>query len=328
VAHLGGNTFLVLLAVAVGLPLALAVTLRRRSPGRTSRRVHVLRAANLVVFCGLLAATVLPGTYDLLAVYGPAKATTIRIAVVVAAAIAAVLAVVPGRRIMPAMQGLVAIASVFLAVELAAAYRLPPNAVTMSAPFAGEWYVAQGGHAELVNGHRSNPSQHEALDIFAVQGGSTHRAGDTSLDAYYAYGEPLLAPADGEVVYVSDGLADRPAGSPDPDPAHAEGNQMIIDIGGGRFLYLAHLQRHSALVMAGDTVRDGQALARVGNSGNSDEPHLHIQVQDSAARDIHHSGVHTYPILFRNVTLVRDGAVTHPARADLRRGDRFRATTR
>jgi murein DD-endopeptidase MepM/ murein hydrolase activator NlpD len=103
---------------------------------------------------------------------------------------------------------------------------------------------------------------------------------------------------------------------------------MIIDIGGGRFLYLAHLQRHSALVMAGDTVRDGQALARVGNSGNSDEPHLHIQVQDSRSVDIHHGGVHTYPILFRNVVLIRDGAVTHPARADLRRGDRFRATTR
>jgi murein DD-endopeptidase MepM/ murein hydrolase activator NlpD len=103
---------------------------------------------------------------------------------------------------------------------------------------------------------------------------------------------------------------------------------MVIDIGGGRYLLLAHLQRHSAVVLVGERVHDGQAVARVGNSGNSDEPHLHIQVQDRPTPDVHHAGARTYPILFRDVVLDRGGSRSRPAAADLRRGDSFTATTR
>jgi MFS family permease len=328
-AHNGGVTYLLLAGVAIAVPVVLALSRYLRPPIQApARRARIAWAVAVVAFAALLAATTLPGTFDTLAVFGPFSVTAVRFGIVGLALVAAVLGCLPARRVPLATNALALVTAVFLAVQLIGAYRLPAGAVTLSAPFAGEWYVVNGGHAEIVNNHRGNPSQREALDIVSVSGGRTSDAGRSGLDAYYAFGEPLLAPADGTVVSVSDELADRPAGSPDPDPDHAEGNEMVLDIGGGRYVVLAHLQRHSAVVLVGDRVRDGQALARVGNTGNTDEPHLHIQVQDSPRTDIHHAGVDSYPILFRDVVLVRGGSGSRPAGADLRRGDFFRATTR
>jgi Peptidase family M23 len=322
-AHLTGMTYLVLVAAAVGLPLVLIGAAFR--PGH--RTIHtglfgLLQAANFVVLWALVAATALPATYQIL----PAAAA-VRIAVVAGAAVAAVVSLLPRRRVLVAVNALVLGCSAFLATELVATYRSPGGAVTLSAPFAGDWYVVQGGHSELVNDHRASPSQQDALDIVQTENGSTHSGAGKELADYYAFDAPLLAPADGVVVYLSDSLPDRPPSSPDPDPAHAEGNQMVIDIGHGRYLNVAHLEQNSALVNVGDQVHQGQALARIGNSGASDEPHLHIQVQNSRRANIHDAGVRTVPILFRGVTLIRAGQTSHPSVADLRRGDRIHADT-
>ena len=48
-----------------------------------------------------------------------------------------------------------------------------------------------------------------------------------------------------------------------------------------RFVFLCHLQPGSLLVKAGDRVAAGQPLGRVGNSGNTSEPHVHVHLQDS-----------------------------------------------
>ena len=58
----------------------------------------------------------------------------------------------------------------------------------------------------------------------------------------------------------------------------AVGNYLILDLGGERFALYAHLQPGSLKVKLGDHVSAGQALARLGNSGNSDAPHLHFQL--------------------------------------------------
>ena len=93
-----------------------------------------------------------------------------------------------------------------------------------------------------------------------------------------------------------------------------------------------HLMHHSVRVTVGDLVRLGQPIARVGNSGNTTEPHLHLQAQNSATGlgDVEkvdastlYSTWRTYPLVFRNVTLVRAGHTTRPIAADPRRGDRI-----
>jgi hypothetical protein len=58
--------------------------------------------------------------------------------------------------------------------------------------------------------------------------------------------------------------------------------ELLIPVDGkARFAVYAHLQPGSLKVKLGDRVRAGQALALLGNSGNSDAPHLHFQLVDA-----------------------------------------------
>jgi murein DD-endopeptidase MepM/ murein hydrolase activator NlpD len=56
---------------------------------------------------------------------------------------------------------------------------------------------------------------------------------------------------------------------------------VIVDIGGGRYAFYAHLKPGSITVKEGERVRRGQVLARLGNSGNTGFPHLHFHVMDA-----------------------------------------------
>ena len=64
-----------------------------------------------------------------------------------------------------------------------------------------------------------------------------------------------------------------------PKTADLAGNVIVIQRDDDLFVLLAHLRRGSVRVKSGDLVRKGDPLARVGNSGNSTMPHLHLQVQ-------------------------------------------------
>jgi murein DD-endopeptidase MepM/ murein hydrolase activator NlpD len=107
--------------------------------------------------------------------------------------------------------------------------------------------------------------------------GSIHRPGSTDLTSYYIYDQPVLAPADGTVTYLVDGHPDLPVGS--VDSQHPTGNQLVIDIGGGHFLLMGHLRQGSITVHAGERVTEGQQIARVGKSGHTSHPHIHIQAK-------------------------------------------------
>ncbi len=56
------------------------------------------------------------------------------------------------------------------------------------------------------------------------------------------------------------------------------GQSLVEDIGGGLYVGYAHLIPGTITVKAGEQVHRGQVLGRLGNSGNSTEPHLHLQV--------------------------------------------------
>ena len=138
------------------------------------------------------------------------------------------------------------------------------------------------------------------------------------------FGKRLLAPAAGRITALLDSRPDLAIG--DSDRRHPEGNYLVLDIGGGRYVMLAHLEQGSALVRVGDRMRLGQPLARVGNLGNTSEPHQHIQVQNIGTFDVSDAGIRTYPILFRHTVLVRGGEVHAPADVDARRNDSIRSS--
>ena len=75
----------------------------------------------------------------------------------------------------------------------------------------------------------------------------------------------------------------------------------------------------------GDRVRLGQPLAQVGNSGNTSEPHLHLQVQNVPTFDGADAGIRTYPILYSDTVLVRDGEEHARGEVDARRNDSIRS---
>ncbi|WP_339152553.1 M23 family metallopeptidase [Streptomyces sp. F41] len=116
-----------------------------------------------------------------------------------------------------------------------------------------------------------------------------------------AFGAPLLAVADATVVRASDGQRDHLSRNSLPALAYLMliegavrdmlgarriiGNHVILDLGEGTYAVYAHVQRGSLEVKAGDTVRAGQRIGRVGNSGNTTEPHLHFHLMDGPDPD-------------------------------------------
>jgi murein DD-endopeptidase MepM/ murein hydrolase activator NlpD len=94
-------------------------------------------------------------------------------------------------------------------------------------------------------------------------------------------GVAVLAAAPGRVRAVRDGMADvsvRDAGAASVAGREA-GNSVVIEHGDGWETQYAHMRRGSVAVRAGDVVKAGQRLGLVGLSGNTEFPHLHIEVR-------------------------------------------------
>jgi hypothetical protein len=128
-----------------------------------------------------------------------------------------------------------------------------------------------------------------AIDWQQSQNGKTFSGDASDERSYYAYGKPVLAVADSTVVTVRDGLPDnvprhngefKTAVEMTPDTVF--GNHIVLDLGGYQFGTYCHLQPGSLRVKVGDLVRRGQILAKIGDSGDAREPHVHFQVQTSA----------------------------------------------
>jgi Peptidase family M23 len=103
-----------------------------------------------------------------------------------------------------------------------------------------------------------------------------------NLENYTIYGKKAIAAADGTVVKVIDGLPEQvPGVFPEGiSPEEADGNSVILNLGGGNYAVYAHFQPGSIRVEEGDRVKRGDVLALVGNSGNSVAPHLHFHVMN------------------------------------------------
>jgi len=104
---------------------------------------------------------------------------------------------------------------------------------------------------------------------------------------FYSYGAKVLAVGDGRISSLKDGLPDN-VGSSEQSKRNitldnVTGNYLILDLGDGYFAFYAHLQPGSLQVKLGDKVKAGQILGRLGNSGNSDAPHLHFHLMDASS---------------------------------------------
>jgi hypothetical protein len=190
----------------------------------------------------------------------------------------------------------------------------------LSLPFEGRW-LARNSPARRVPSHGTDLlGERFAIDFIGVD--DRHRTAGRSdwrtflatepAERFLAYGQPILAPADGIVIEAHDGESDHvgrrsqlallpyalgQAGRLRQGVSAIAGNHLIIALGdSGAFVALVHLRAGSLRVAVGDRVVAGQRIAECGNSGNSTQPHLHIQVMDSADLAVA-QGV---PMVFRN----------------------------
>jgi hypothetical protein len=145
-------------------------------------------------------------------------------------------------------------------------------------PFDGQWWVLWGGDTATMNYHVIAPDQRHAYDIVMWKDGSTHTGDGKKNEDYFCWGQPIVAPADATVTEVENGAPDNTPGVMDPE--HKAGNHVVLDLGGGEYALIAHMQKGSVLVKVGDKVTRGQRLGLTGNSGNTTEPHVHFHVQD------------------------------------------------
>ena len=219
--------------------------------------------------------------------------------------------------------------------------------VVLSLPFAGRW-LARNSPARRVPSHGVDLlGERYAIDFVGVGAGRrTAERNDwrTVLateppERFLSYGRPVLAPADGVVAAVHDGETDHEARRsqlalvPYALTQRARlsrgvnavaGNHVIIALReSGTFLALVHLRAGSLSVAAGDRVVTGQPIAACGNSGNSTQPHLHVQVMDSpdlsvaqgvplAFRSFREWPRGSQPARHRDSAVPEEGAVVEP----------------
>jgi Peptidase family M23 len=180
---------------------------------------------------------------------------------------------------------------------------MTPPAVLLSLPFTGRWLV-QNSPARRVPSHGTDLlGSTYAIDFVGVDAGraTAHRVDWRTFlatepsERFVGFGRPILAPTDGEVVVVHDGEPDHEArrswralpylGTQRErfrlGPAAVAGNHVGIALADGRtFVFVVHLRRDSVRVAVGDPVRTGQVVGGCGNSGNSTQPHVHVQATD------------------------------------------------
>ena len=103
-----------------------------------------------------------------------------------------------------------------------------------------------------------------------------------SLSSWSYFGARIHAAAAGKVVDVQDGMPEQTPGAlPAGETVRtAGGNHIVVRIGKARWAFYAHMQPGSMRVRRGDRVRQGQVLGLLGNTGNTDGPHLHFHIMD------------------------------------------------
>lgn len=170
---------------------------------------------------------------------------------------------------------------IFLAVVLLMAC-LPPDHVglRLQAPFKGQWYVFQGGSSPLVSHHYFAGAQKYALDFIRPEDGTFSMAQKLELNDFKSFNQPMYAPMDGEIHAIESSLDDNPFGQ--VDTKNPMGNHVILKTAEGSYILMAHMKKNGIVVAPGMKIQSGQLLGYSGNSGNSTQPHLHIQAMTTS----------------------------------------------
>ena len=204
-----------------------------------------------------------------------------------------------------------------------------PGGMDLAYPFSGSWLV-QNSPANRIPSHGTAVfASSYAIDFTPVDArGVSAPIRAASLvrpepsERFSGFGRSIIAPCSGEVVRVVEDHSDHDAYRGIPSIGYAlsqrkrlhdggweglAGNHVVIRASANRFVALCHLQLGSVQVHVGQRVATGERIAACGNSGNSTEPHLHLQVMDAPDPE----RARAVPVTFDGF-LPRNGAIVSP----------------
>jgi hypothetical protein len=153
-----------------------------------------------------------------------------------------------------------------------------------------------------IDGSRIATAETFAVDLVKVRQDRIFDGDGKAVEQYYGFGESVLAVADGTVVSVHDGMSDQtPFVLMTPkSKSDYGGNNVMVEIAPNVFAWYAHLRERSIAVKVGDAVKAGAPIGKLGNTGPSEGPHLHLGLLDKpdpiAGRGL--------PFVFDSFTLV------------------------
>jgi murein DD-endopeptidase MepM/ murein hydrolase activator NlpD len=162
-------------------------------------------------------------------------------------------------------------------------------------PLEGDGWLNANGSGPIISPHRYSTQatngilrspEHFAIDFVKLDHHGKLNTGDPNDNAsFFGYGLNVRSATSGRVIEMLDGIPNQIPGQlvPPQEASQYGGNHVIVEIGSGKYAFYAHLAPGSVKVRQGDHVGVGQILGKVGNSGNSDAPHLHFQIMDSAS---------------------------------------------
>lgn len=169
--------------------------------------------------------------------------------------------------------------------------------VSIRLPFNERVVVGWGGNSlETNRPHAIAPMERWAYDLLV----EPYSLDSNSLEDYGIYDAEVVAPANGIVVEAYDNEDDILPGS--ENNKTMVGNHIYLKLEEtGTYLVLAHLKKNSILVEKGQYVKEGTPLAKVGNSGSTSEPHLHIHHQRQNPVSTNMFFAEGLPLFFRDI---------------------------
>ncbi|MCL2190225.1 MAG: M23 family metallopeptidase [Defluviitaleaceae bacterium] len=178
-------------------------------------------------------------------------------------------------------------------------------------PFTGKWCVWSGGTTKELSMDWDEPSDRFTYYFVMLDdNGNNYKADNPTIENNLCYGKDVLAVADGVVVKVCNKHSDFFENKEDEFINYAGtwdivGNHIIIKHSKNEYSCVGNLMFNSITVKVGDKVKQGQSIAKCGNSGYTTAlPCLYFNLLSS--RSVYQSI--SLPITFANINATQSTA--------------------
>lgn len=204
------------------------------------------------------------------------------------------------------------------------------NILTISMPVHGIWITPNTPGSKVPSHGTSDFGESYAIDFVMINDAKgikkpykssiiKYIISGVPLSDFYGWGQTVYSPTNGKIIAIENNIPERQIVNPFTDlqymrkatkeyisfrkfPEKIAGNYVLLEISKSQYALLAHLVKGSIIVKPGESVEIGQALGKLGHSGNSTMPHLHMQFMNS----VDFNNAEGIPFKIREYEVIKD----------------------